>query len=380
MARHGDRRGFTAPQRSPEELVKRLAELAASTGGPTHRHGRRLPGAAPSIRETVPSAPHPTARAPTPATEAPAPVVRDGPVTPTPATEAPAPVVRDGPVTPTPATEAPARRSPQPGSPPPPQAIEPTSRQAVSRRDTGLVIGTPLGEASGAHLGDRARSPKSKSRASNGTSVGTRFRSRAAGRARQPRRLSAAASGLLGGGGRRLRTPRPRSARPDARSRKLRRLYAPLLLILAVVIVVGLLDKGKGHSTGAPAHRGSPSRSVFPKPSTIPTVAQPAPIAPTVNTPPAALTTTAHKSSPAKRANRHAATHAKAHKSSSASSHAASTPPPAVTTSAPASQPTYVAPYIAPHRASRPPPTPNSAGSSLRNGSLVGHRHPKKHK
>ena len=60
MARHGDRRGFTAPQRSPEELVQRLAELAASTGGPTHRHGRRVPGAAPSIRETVPSARRPT--------------------------------------------------------------------------------------------------------------------------------------------------------------------------------------------------------------------------------------------------------------------------------------------------------------------------------
>ena len=108
-------------------------------------------------------------------------------------------------------------------------------------------------------------------------------------------------------------------------------------------------------------------------PSTIPTVAQPAPIAPTVNTPPAAVTTTAHKSSPAKRAKRHAATHATAHKSS----HAASTPPPAVTTSAPASQPTYVAPS---HRASQPPPTPDSAGSSLNGGSLVGHRHPKKHK
>lgn len=390
MARHGDRRGFTAPQRSPEELVQRLAELAASTGGPTHRHGRRVPGAAPSIRETVPSARRPTlptggddvsSESPAPKTadlhpgEASAPEPRLEAPAPSPVIETRAPVARDGPLTPSPATEAPARRSPESDSPPPPQAIGPTSRQAGSRRDIGLVIGTPLGEASGVRLGDRARSPKSKSRASNGASVGTRFRSRAAGRVRQPRRLSAAGSGLLGGGGRRLRTPRPRSAGADARSRKLRRLYAPLLLILAVVIVVGLLDKGKGQSTEAPAHRGSPSRSVFPTPSTIPTVAQPAPIAPTVNTPPAAVTTTVHKSSPAKRANRHAAAHAKAHKSS----HAASTPPPALTTSAPASQPTSVAPYIAPSRASQAPPTPDSAGSSLSGRSLVGHRHPKKH-
>lgn len=376
MARHGDRRGFTAPQRSPEELVERLAELAASTGGPTHRHGRRLAGAAPSARQAVPSTPHPTllrgadgVSGKRSARET-ADLHPGETMAPEPRLEAPAP---------SPATEAPARRSPEPDGPPPP-ATEPTSRQAGSRRDAGLVIGTPLGAASGVRLGDRARSTESKSRTSNGASVGTPFRSRAAGRARAPRRLSAAGSALLSGGGRRLRAPRPRSARTDARSRKLRRLYAPLLLILAVVIVVGLLDKGKGHSTGALSHRASPSRSVFPRPSTIPTVAQPAPIAPTVNTPPAAVTTTAHKTSPAKRAHRHAATHAKAHKSSSATSHAASTPPPAAVTStttpAPASQPTYVAPQ----RASQPPPTPDSAGSSLRSGLLVGHRHAKKHK
>jgi hypothetical protein len=93
----------------------------------------------------------------------------------------------------------------------------------------------------------------------------------------------------------------------------LRRLYVPLLSILAVVIVVGLLDQGSGHSTKQPAAASSGARSVFPKPSTVPTTAQPAPVAPAVTTPPAATTTatTAHKPAPPKHATRHAG-HAKA--------------------------------------------------------------------
>lgn len=70
----------------------------------------------------------------------------------------------------------------------------------------------------------------------------------------------------------------------------MRRLYAPLLLLLAVVVVVGVVNQGKGHSTNNPAHAASAPRSVFPSPSAVPTVATPTATVPTptVNTQPIA--------------------------------------------------------------------------------------------
>jgi len=405
MARHGDRRGFTAPQRSPQELAETLAELAASAGGPpSKRHRRRPQPDAPSTRGTGRPAPRPTpptgggdvsADATTPDLQARA------ATTPETAREAPAqspeaPVRSQPARTPAPsrATQTPVsgqptrsrpRRSPQPDSPAP--IVEPPP-PADGRRASGLVIGTPLVEASGARLGARPRPADSKSRVPNASSAGTRIRSRAAGPARQRRRLAVGGTGLLSDGPRRLRRPRPRDARTDARSRRLRRLYAPLLLILAAVIILGLVDHGKGHSTKQPGHSGSESRSVFPKPTTIPTVPQTTPAAPAVNTPPSAVTTTAHKNAAAKRAShhagatrhagaKHAASHASAHQSSSSSSSVASTPP-TDTTSTPASQQTFVP--APPARQPAPPPshTLGSSGSSLSAGSFVRHHH-KKH-
>jgi hypothetical protein len=156
-----------------------------------------------------------------------------------------------------------------------------------------------------------------------------------------------------------------------------------LLLILAMVLIVGLLDQGKGHSTPPPTHTGT--GSVFPKPSTVPTVAAPTTVAPPVSTQAAPATTTAQQPAPAKPV-KHPAAHHKAHKSSPPSSPAASTPPPTGTgtgtASVSGSPRSYVPSYTAPRRgAPAAPPSPSVAGGSLSGGSLIAPaRHHKKHR
>lgn len=251
MAREGDRRGPSAPRRSPQELAETLATLAASTPEPPPRPRRRDTRANESTPQQVvtltpepevePQVPEVPAHEPAPAFEAPPPEIDDPP----PAVDTPAP-----------ASDAPDPEFAAP-APPQPSEIEP-----------GVSTGTP------------AR---------------TRLHSRAGGRIWHRKPRSRSRSALRIGGWRRSRRPRSRSDRARQGSRNVRRLYPPLLVLLLIVLVVALVDRGGGSSSKSSAQTTSAAQSVFPDPSTVPTPTPPPAAAPI---PPAAVPTPTGKQHP----------------------------------------------------------------------------------
>lgn len=262
MARDGDRRGQSAPRRSPQELAETLATLAASTPEPPPRPRRAAkpkvvadPGAptgavlepdatatlAPEVEVETPLPP----QAPAPASDPPAPAFDD----PAPASDAPAPA----PDPPAPAPDAPA---------------------------PALVAGARLDERRELGPSDEVRPRETKPRGSNGAPRRARVHSRAGGRVWRRPSPSRSGRGLRIGTGRRSRTQRSRGDRATRGSRNLRKVYASLIAVLVIVVVVGLLGHGGGGATTS-TQSHSDAQSVFPTPSTVPAPAPPPAVAPT---------------------------------------------------------------------------------------------------